>query len=147
MKERQIKTKYDLEKAALDLLRLEKHLPLVLTLTEGNRLRTPAQNARHWSDIDAFMTEINQSIEYVSEHTGYTPLEVKRLLASELPIEHAVILFARSKETVHDVLKDICNIPSSTRLGTKAFSKFDDILAQTMSEIIGSVKAFTRRAA
>ena len=71
-------------------------------------------------------------------------MEVRRTIGTEIPIEHVPILFATKKETVHDTLKMICEIPTSTRLGTKSFGKFEDRLSQIMSEIIGSVNAITK---
>jgi hypothetical protein len=146
MKQRTITTKEQLDKAVNDMRMLGHKLPLVITVTEGTRLRTSGQNARYWSEIEFFMQQITQAVDRVADHTGYSPLEVKRLIAEELPIEQAVILFARNKEVVHDILKEVCGIPTSTRLGTKAFSKFEERLAQLMTEILGNINAITRRA-
>jgi len=141
MKQRSLESKGDLQKAASDLLNLEANLPMVITLTEGKRIRSNNQNARYWASIKYFLDEINVTIKSVSDHTGYTPLEVKRLLAANLEPEHIGILYARKSEVIHDVLKQICNIPTSTRLGTKDFMKFEGMLDQTIAEIIGSIKS------
>ncbi len=146
MRERRIQTVDQLQRAALDLTALEDHLPIVLTVTQGSRIRTTGQNARHWSEVNYLREQLQQSVEKISEHTGYTPLEVKRLIAQEMEPEQIAILYARSNETIHDILKDIVGIPTSTRLGTKEFSKFDDRLAQVMAEIVGIVKSVTHRA-
>ena len=144
MKQRNIETVEQLHKAAQDLPSLANHLPLVLTVTEGKRLRSSAQNARFWAEVSYFREQIAAAVDEVAEHTGYTPMEVKRLIAQELPIEQAVILFAQSSETVHEILKQIVGIPTSTRLGTKEFSKYEERLSQVMTEVIGSVKAVQR---
>lgn len=146
MKQRSLETKEDLQKAAADLLNLEHSLPLVITLTEGKKIRSNNQNARYWANINYFLTEINNTITSVSEHTGYTELEVKRLLAKELEPEQVGILYARKPDVIHDVLKQICNIPTSTRLGTKDFMKFEDILEKTIAEIIGSIRSVAMKA-
>ena len=146
MKQRSLITKDDLIKAAADLLNLEANLPLVLTLTEGKKIRTNNQNARYWAEINYFLNEINNTITSVSEHTGYTPLEVKRLLAKSLEPEQIGILYARKSESIHEVLKQICSIPTSTRLGTKDFMKFEGILEQTIAEIIGSIRSVAMEA-
>jgi len=146
MKQRTITTEDDLQRAARDLVGLTDHLPLVLTVTEGKRLRSSAQNRMYWSEVGYFREQITAAVDEVAEHTGYTPMEVKRLIAQELPIEQAVILFAQSSETVHEILKQIVGIPTSTRLGTKEFSKHEERLSQVMTEVIGSVKAVQRAA-
>lgn len=146
MKERRAETQQDLEKAALDLVALGDHLPLVITVTEGKRIRTEGQNSRHWVSIDHLRQELQQAVEQVAEHTGYTQLEVKRLIAAELEPEQIAILYARTNEVIHEVLKQVVGIPTSTRLGTAAFSKFDTRLEQVMAEIIGTVRAITARA-
>jgi len=146
MKERAITSEKDLERAANDLRGLAGHLPLVVSVTEGKRIRSDGQNRRYWSEIQWFRQQLQQAVDQVAEHTGYTVLEVKRLIAAELEPEQIAILFARSSETVHDVLKEICGIPTSTRLGTKAFTKYEDRLSQVMMEIIGTVNAVAGRA-
>lgn len=146
MRERPVTNQQELDKAANDLRALGDHLPLVITVTEGKRIRTEGQNKRYWSEVQWFREQLSQAIEQVAEHTGYTPLEVKRLIAQELEPEQIAILFARSSETVHDCLKEICGIPTSTRLGTKEFMKYEERLTQVMMEIIGTVQAITTRA-
>ncbi len=146
MKQRSLITMDDLDKAANDLLNLEAYLPLVLTITEGKKIRSTAQNAAYWANIKTLLDEINAAIQSVSDHTGYTPLEVKRLLAQSLEPEQIAVLYARKSDTIHEILKQICNIPTSTRLGTKAFIKFEDVLEQTIADIIGSIRAVVREA-
>jgi len=141
MKTRSLLTKDDLVKASNDLLNLEGNLPMVLTLTAGKKIRSDKQNQRYWCDIKYFLDEINSTISSVAEHTGYSPLEVKRLLAASLEPEQVGILYARKSDVIHDVLKQICNIPTSTRLGTKDFMRYEGILEQTISEIIGSIRS------
>lgn len=144
MRERRIETPEQLRKAAGDIARLAGNLPLVITVTEGRKIRTSKQNERHWCNLDSFMFEIDDAVRRISEHTGYTYLETKKIIAQDMPPEHIEILYARNKEAVHNSLKAICNIPSSTRLGTKSFSKFDEILAGTIAQIIGHINAVTR---
>lgn len=146
MKMRSIETENQLAKACVDLAELSRCLPFVLTITEGKKIRTDGQNKRHWVNIDNLMAQINEAVNNVSENTGYTPLEVKRLIAGTMPPEHVGILYARTSEVVHEILKSICSIPTSTRLGTKEFSKFDDILEQTIAHIIGDVNYMAREA-
>lgn len=146
MKTRSLTTKADLIKASADLLNLEANLPMVLSLTEGKKIRSNAQNARYWSEIKYFLDDINSTIGSVSEHTGYTPLEVKRLLAQSLEPEQIGILYARKSESIHEVLKQICSIPTSTKLGSKDFMKFETILQQTIAEIIGSIRSVAMEA-
>lgn len=140
MKSRPITTEQQLRQASQDLLKLGGHLPVVLTVTEGTKTRTNSQNARYWAEVQYFMGEVNDAISQAAQDSGHTEFEIKKILAEQLPIEQSIILFARKPEVIHDVLKGICNIPTSTRLGTKEFSRFDEILAQTMSEIIGNIR-------
>jgi hypothetical protein len=144
MKQRVILNDDDLRKAAQDLMALSGRAPFVITVTEGTKTRSTGQNSRYWCDIQYFMDELRGAIEQAEEQTGHTNIEIRHILAEQMPIEQAVILFARKPETVHEILKDICGIPTSTRLGTKAFMKFEDRLAQVMSEIIGTVRAILR---
>lgn len=140
MKQRSILTQEQLNKACADLAKLGGNLPIVITVTEGTKIRTEGQNARYWCEVQYFMEQINEAIHNAANESGHSEFEIKKILAEQLPIEQAVILFARKPEVVHDILKGICNIPTSTRLGTKDFMKFEDRLAQTMSEIIGNIR-------
>lgn len=146
MKTRVIKTNDDLVRVCVDLAKLTGHIPFVLTITEGKKIRTDGQNKRHWVSIESFMAQIAEAVDVVAEGAGYTPLEVKRVIAKGMSPEHVGILFARTGEVVHETLKAICNIPTSTRLGTKEFSKFDDILEQTIAQIIGEVNSVAQSA-
>ena len=141
MKQRPIHNKQDLEKASKDLLLLEDYLPFVLSITQGKKIRTLAQNARYWVDVEYFLIELNQAIQDIADETGYTPIQVRRIIAFELPEEYSGIMYVLSKESVHEMLKFICQIPTSTRLGTKEFSKYEERLEQTMTDIIGRVRA------
>ncbi len=145
MKERAIENHEQLAKVVTDLSKLADYMPFVVTITSGKKIRSTAANARHWANIEDFMNQINEAVEKVSEYTGYTPLETKKVISLSLPSEHIEILYARSKEAVHLGLKHICNIPTSTRLGTAEFSKFDDILEATIAEIIGEINDLSRK--
>lgn len=140
MKQRTILNQDHLTKACADLARLGGNLPLVITVTEGTKIRSSGQNARYWAEVQYFMEQINETIEQAANESGHTEFEIKKILAEQLPIEQSVILFARKPEVVHDILKGICGIPTSTRLGTKDFMKFEDRLTQVMSEIIGNIR-------
>jgi len=144
VKQRVLLKQADLDRAARDISGLGGSLPLVITITEGTKTRTSPQNARYWAEISYFMDELNNVIEQKADETGYSNIEVRKILAEKLPIEQAIILFAKKSEIVHQVLKDICGIPTSTKLGTKDFVKFEDRLSQTMTEIIGNIRGFLR---
>lgn len=140
MKQRTILNEEQLKKACADLSCLAGSLPIVITVTEGTKTRTSGQNARYWAEVQYFMEQINDAISYAADESGHSEFEIKKILAEQLPIEQSVILFARKPEVVHEVLKGICNIPTSTKLGTKDFMRFEDRLSQTMSEIIGNIR-------
>jgi hypothetical protein len=142
MKQRSILSQKDLEKAASDILRLSGNLPLVITITEGTKTRTNGQNARYWAEVQFFMGQISEAIDSKADETGHSNIEIRRMLAEQLPIEQALILFAKKAEVIHEILKDIMGIPTSTRLGTKEFMKFEDRLSQVMSEIIGNIRGY-----
>lgn len=146
MKQRTAYNQQDLDEAANRIRSLGGHLPVVVTVTEGKRTRTSAQNARYWSSLTELLEQISEAIREVAEHTGYTDLEVRQIVAADMPAEQVAILYCRKPEAAHEVMKMICNIPTSTRLGTKAFTKFEARLEQTMSEIIGNITAITRAA-
>ncbi len=141
VKERSILTPSDLSKAAADLYCLVDHLPFVMTITSGKRIRTGGQNSVYWIDIRHFMGQIRGAVAEMAEESGHTPLEIKRIIAADMQPEYVGILFARTELVVHEMLKMICDIPTSTKLGTKEFHKFDERLAETMAQIIGEIRA------
>ena len=142
MKDRTLRTEQDKQQASRDLLNIPaSYLPLYLTLSPGKGKRSSAANARYWSNIEFWMEEIRNEIKAIAEETGYTYLEARRVIANELPPEHEEILYARTKEAVHDALKEICGIPTTTRLGTKEFNNYSDQLDLAMSQILGEVRA------
>ena len=141
MAQRIVKTREELVRAAEDILNLPEGEYRIL-VERLEPIRTDGQNKRHWVMIDELMRQINETVERVSGRTGYTPLEVKRLAAQGMPPEHIAILYARTREVVHEVLKAICGIPTSTRLGTKKFAEFDDKLEMVVAEVLGEVKRF-----
>jgi hypothetical protein len=110
------------------------------------KTRTDGQNRRYWSDLTHQLDLLAQEIKSISDHTGYTPLEVRKLIAKDLEPEHAALLFTLSPEAAHEVLKVISGIPTSTRLGTKEFSQFEDRMIQIVAEIVGQVRYFGERA-
>lgn len=111
------------------------------------KIRTPGQNSRFWAGLTELLNQIHLVVLRVSAETGYTPLEIKRLLAKDMPTEHGLILFAHRPEIAHEVLKEIAGIPTSARLGTKEFSQYDEQMEQVIAEIMGEINAFERRAA
>lgn len=145
MKQRTIHNEEQRQKASQALLGITP--PFVVMVTKGTKIRTSGQNSRYWVDMEFFLEQIDEAVDRMAEQTGYTDLEARRAIAEFVPPEHAAILFVRKKEAAHEILKMICNIPTSTRLGTKAFQKFERVLEQTMAEILGSINDVARRAA
>ncbi len=120
---------------------------LTVRITEYAPTRTTPQNSRYWATLTEFLRLLHQTVQTVADNTGYSPLEVKRLIAADLLPEQVAILYARTPEVAHDVIKEICGIPTSTRLGTKKFSEFDERMTAVVSEIAGIVQAFSDKAA
>lgn len=110
------------------------------------RTRTTGQNARFWATLTEELRNLSAGISEVSEHTGYTPLEVRRIIAKELQPEQVAILYASTPEAVHDILKVINGIQTSTRLGTKQFMQYEERMLQTIAEVVGAVRAVCARA-
>ena len=121
--------------------------PHEVVIREYVKNRTTPQNSRYWVNLNEYLRQMNLIVELISNQTGYTPLEVRRLISKEMPAEYIAILFARTAESAHEVLKAICGIPTSTRLGTKKFSEFDELMENTIAEIMGYVNAFRDKAA
>lgn len=111
------------------------------------RTRSAGQNARFWATLTEELQNLSAGITEVSEHTGYSPLEVRRIIAKELQPEQVAILYAGTPEAVHDILKVINGIKTSTRLGTKEFSQYEERMLQTIAEVVGAVRAVVRAAA
>ena len=105
------------------------------------KIRTSIRNAKYWAELTECLEQINATINQIASDTGHSPLEVKREAVSELPIEYGLILFARKPEVAHEVLKDIANIPTTTKLGTKRFIEHEDRMLAVMGDILGHVRA------
>ena len=106
------------------------------------KTRSLPQNSRYWASLTEYLNQIHQTIQIISDESGYTPLEVKRLIADDLKPEQVAILFARTPEVAHDVIKEICNVPTSARLGTKRFMLFEEQMERTIAEIAGQIEVF-----
>lgn len=119
----------------------------VVEIKPYQHTRSLPANSRYWASLTEYLKEIALSVKRISEQTGYTVLEVKKLVGRELQLEQAVILFAKTPEVAHDVLKEINGIPTSTRLGTKEFSQYTERMEQTIAEIAGAVNEFAAKAA
>lgn len=141
MKTRNIHTVEQLEKASKDLIGLKDVLPVVLTVSQGKHIRGDGANARYWVMLQESLDMITAEIDAMSEHTGYTPLEARKIIANEMSWEHSMILACRKTEPAHEVMKMICGIPTSTRLGTKEFAKFGDVIDMTMAQIVSEIRS------
>ena len=106
------------------------------------KIRTLPQNSRYWANITEYLRQINQTITCLANESGHTPLDIKRMIAADLEPEYIAILFARSPEVVHDILKEVCNVPTSTKLGTKKFSEFGERMEVMIAEIVGQINTF-----
>lgn len=126
--------------AAIDTLTLQPVLMEVI-IRPFEKIRSLGQNARFWASLTEYLRQINEVVNQVATETGHTPLEVKREAVGGLPIEYGIILFAKRPEVVHAVLKEICNIPTSTRLGTKKFMEYEERMLAVMGDILGHVKS------
>lgn len=146
MKQRTIHNEEQRQKASQALLGIKP--PFVVTVTEGTKIRTEGQNSRYWADMEFLLEQIDEAVERLSDEFGYTNIEVRREIAkgmlNEYQPECSAILFVRNKEAAHEVIKMICNIPTSTRLGTKAFQKFDGVRERVMAELLGAINATIR---
>ena len=134
-------------KAAEFVLNISDEPVMEVIVRPFKRSRTLPQNSRYWASLDEYLDQIGRQIDSVATTTGYTQLEVRRLIAREMPPEYVAILFARTAEVAHEVLKAICGIPTSTKLGTKEFSEFDEKMEFTIADIVGHVNAFANKAA
>jgi len=110
------------------------------------KLRSNAQNAKYWAGLQWHIDEVSQAIGKISDYTGHTPLEIRKLIASNMSPDHTVMLFSLKKEAVHETLKLICDIPTSVKLGTKKFMEFESIMEQQMADVLGEVKSFIKMA-
>jgi len=147
MKQRTATEQKHLEDIANKIRALGGHLPLVVSVTEGTKIRSSAQNAMYWTEIEHFLDQIREAIWRLSEFSGYSEAETRWVIAGYLPVEYRGIMYCLTKDSVHDTLKKICEIPTSTRLGTKSFKKFEERMAQTMTEIIGGLNAVVQKVA
>jgi hypothetical protein len=119
----------------------------MVEIREAIRTRSTGQNSRFWATLTEELRQLSAGIAEIAAHTGYTPLEVRRIVAKELQPEQVAILYAGTPEAVHDILKTINGIPTSTRLGTKKFMEYEERMVQTIAEVVGAVQAVARVAA
>ena len=129
----------------MELRNMEK--PWQVDLREYVRTRTTGQNSRYWATLTEEMRQLGEAIANIAKHTGYSPLEVRRLVAATLEPEQIAILYAQTPEAVHDILKVIHGIKTSTRLGTKAFMEFEERMIQSVADVVGAVREVARQAA
>ena len=121
--------------------------PHEVVFREFVKIRTTGQNQRYWATLNEELKSLHLEIDIISTHTGYSTLEVRRIVAARLPPEQAAVLFAHKPESVHDILKMIHGVSTTTRLGTKAFMQYEDRMLQTIAEIVGEVRAVSRESA
>jgi len=140
---RSLEIRKDVAKAVM-AIRSEPLMEVIIKPYE--KIRTEGQNARYWATLTEELRNMNATIMEMSKHTGYTPLEVRRLVSHRIQPEYAALLFVRDEESAHDILKMIHDIPTSTRLGTKAFMEFEERMLQTAAEVTGAVRAVARDA-
>lgn len=130
---------------AIESIVLDEQHPVEVIVRPHEKKRTTAQNSRYWAGLTQFHKELQAMVQAASDHTGYDPAEVREHIAHNLPTRQALILFARKPEVIHEVLKDICGIPTSTRLGTKKFMEFEEQMERAMAEVMGTVNDVTAR--
>lgn len=119
----------------------------MVEIKEAVKPRTLPQNSRYWATLTEELRQLSACIAEISAYTGYTPLEVRRVVAKSLQPEQVAILYAGTPEAVHDILKIINGIPTSTRLGTKKFAEYEERMIQTIADVVGEVRAVARLAA
>ena len=115
----------------------------LLTIEEKIKTRSISQNARYWVTLDEYLSDIERRIKEVADYSGHTILEVKKLICQELAIEYAAIILTLKPDPTHEILKIICGVPTSTRLGTKAFKEFEERMIETLAQIAGQVNQVT----
>jgi len=111
-------------------------------LRPARELRTLGANARYWATLTEYLNQIRAAIMALCDHTGHTPMEIRRSIAQTMPIEYGVLLFVDDPEPAHGVLKKIYGVPTSTRMTKKNFQTFHDRMEATMSEVLGTVNAY-----
>jgi len=112
-----------------------------------DKLRSLPQNSRYWVTLTHYLGEMNKEIGLLSGETGYTPLEIKRLIAQDMMPEHVAILLTTRTDSAHDIIKQIAGIKTSTNKNTKEFMEFEETMENALAEVMSSVNAFKGRAA
>ena len=143
MNSRDITTPEQLEKAIKALRKVE--LPFVITVG-AQKVRSNAANASYWADLQFHLDEVSSALELASEATGHTVLELRQMIAKATTPEYSLLIFSIKKESLHEHLKIICDIPTSTRLSKKFFAKFYTIMQAHMTSLLAEVYALTGEA-
>ena len=129
--------------AAEYILNLPDAPVLEVVVREYTKPRTESQNSRYWATLTDGLRNISTIVAALSDRAGYTPLEVRRIIAGDIKEpERAAMMFVMKPEAAHEILKMIVGIPTSTKLGTKKFAEFHDQMEMEMAEIVGEVNAF-----
>ena len=118
-------------------------LPYRITISPKKE-RSNAQNNMWWSALEFHICQIAQAVTKISDYTGHTPLEIRRMIALQVSPEQSLMIYALKKEALHEALKLICCIPTSTRLGTKKFSEFHGVMEMEMANLMAEVNGFMR---
>jgi len=101
-------------------------------------IRTDSQNKMYWSALDERLKELNLAIMAAADMSGHTPMEIRAIFAQRLEPEYIGILYVRNAEAVHEILKVIGGVPTSTKLTKATFSDFYERMEVVMSEVIAS---------
>ena len=126
--------------AYVQALLIEK-IPWQVRIARVERTRTVGQNSRYWATLTETLRRLRAHVHTLADESGHTPLEIRRLLATELEPENVALLFVRTPEAAHEIVKMICDVPTSTRLNTRKFMAFEDRMVAVLGELIGHVES------
>lgn len=117
---------------------LKQDLPYSVTIGP-EKIRSTAQNSRYWVTLTNALNDIRIVIERLVNETGHTYFEMQSFIAGQLDPEQVAVLYAVTPEAAHEVIKKINGVPTSTRLGTKKFQEFEEIMEVTITDVAAEV--------
>lgn len=115
--------------------------PWQVRIAPAERIRSAGQNLRYWATLTDILHRLHAHVQMLATDTGHSPIEIKRILANGLEPENVALLFVRTPEAAHEIVKAICDVPTSTRLNTKKFMEFEDRMIAVLEELIGHVES------
>ncbi len=123
--------------------------PWLVCVEPYKEKRTSAQNRRYWGILEDWFADLQSAISEISQSTGYTPQECKRLIKRALiggQLDcYLGFLDASSTKGIHDILKGAWPLPvedgekTTTELKKKKFTDYADEIGMELDKFYDAI--------